>query len=185
MPDDADPGPEEYWQWEHWRLVINPMAGFKLKDWRELAAGSILEEDDNLLFWPVLENLLADTGAEADRAARIGDFAVRRRDGYSFTCEIDGDVECGKDEAGEAIREDWQLLDEFPFVSAEVGVPLNAADAVATARAIAAREIGLTEAVRTTLRPYNPEAWTPKYESKGRHTVTLETPWRAGGGGAT
>ena len=184
VPDDADPGPAEFWQHEYWRVAVHPMSGLQVGDWRELAAGSLLEEHDNRLFWPSFDNLLASPGEKSERAARMGDFVVLRRVRYGFICQVDGDVECGeeKDVASEPVREHWALLDEFPLVSVEVGVPLNAADPVAAARAIAAREIGLTESVRATLRLYDPKGWVARFEGQGKHTVTLETPWRAGGG---
>ena len=71
-----------------------------------------------------------------------------------------------------------RMVEEIPFATARVAVPLNAGDPLATARAIAAREIGLTQFARSSVDLYDPgrKVWNPT--RAGKHMVLLETPWR-------
>jgi hypothetical protein len=181
VPGDEDPGPPLEAPWEYWRLMINPM-NFVLSDWRELADPALWDwEKDAEPFYPMcvtIENLLPDgmRGA-AERTVRPGHFRVIRREGFLFTCEFDGEIVAKE---GEEVAGEFRLLDEFPFFEAAVHVPINAADPIVAARAMAAREIALTESARTFLKRFDPERGRlPRILGPGRHSVTIETAWRA------
>jgi len=182
VPSDGDPGAGPTAEREYWQLRIHPM-NFQTADWRQLVDYAV-NEDNRLDFYPCsahIENLLSFHRATKNvRSVFVGDFRILRREGYLFTCEFDGEIRAGStdDPEAEEVAGEFRLLDEIPFATASVQVPINAADPVATARAIAARELVLTETARTHLRPYDAARVIP-WRSLGtdKHSVMLETPW--------
>ena len=181
VPADEDFGTWAMTPWEHWCFALHPLGFRILKDWRDLARGSYFEgeEGETGAGWPSIENLIATTRGGGQRMeVQFTDFSIIRREGYLFTIEADGDVAPAKDSKEGAPTGDFRLRMEIPFASATVEVPLNAGDPLSTARAICAREIQLTEFARTDVRLFDPERKVWKPERSGKHTVTLETPWR-------
>ena len=174
VPADEDTGGELEAGWEYWRLHVNPFSRFRVEDWRELARGSFCE-DEEIFFFVDLENLM-ERGLRTveERGVRIGDFRITRREGYLFTCEMEGTVAGETDGAAE---EEFRMEAEIPFATVWVQVPLNAGDPVAAARAIAARELKLGSVARHALRRYDPERAGGYPRTNGKHSVTLETPW--------
>lgn len=181
VPADEDAGPALDGSWEYWRLSVNPMGFYRTTDWRDLAQFVFAEDSvaDQVTFNGNIENLIhLGVGSNELRDVFTGDFRFIRREGYLFTCEFDGEISAGKDDDAESVTGEFRMMVEIPFVEATVAVPLNAGDVLATAKGIAAREIGLHEMARTLVRPYDPKAWVPRSASRGTHHVTLETPWR-------
>jgi hypothetical protein len=177
VPSAEDHG-RENGDWEYLRLTIHPF-GFKVSDWRELAKfGVDLQEDgvpDPVLFHTNMENLLAHHGErrrEKCHAVGPGMFKARASGGYLFTCEFDGAFE---DDEGE---KEFTLLDEIPFGSVTVHPAINVKDPVAAGRAIAAREIKLTEFEGSHVTPPD---WRRGEKADAPldsyHHVTLRTPW--------
>lgn len=130
-----------------------------------------------------LENLLAERqGGPSGNVRTVypGEFSILRREGYLFHCEFAGEIDPeGEERNDDTEREELTLRDAIPFASVTVRVPINSSDPVAAARALAARELHLTETRRACLRPYDPKT---KFHSRtlgtDRHSVLLETPWR-------
>ena len=181
VPADVDPGPRPEAGREYWRLAINPM-NLAVADWRQLAEYNA-REDGGEGFHPFsasLENLLHEWNDDKGvRTIFPGEFRVLRRDGYLFACEFDGEIKAAVSDA-EAIVGEFGLLEEVPFATVTVRVPINAADPVASARAIAAREIGLTSIGRTHVQPYDPARKRhSRFLGTDKHSVLLETPWRS------
>jgi hypothetical protein len=107
-----------------------------------------------------------------------------RRDGYLFTCEFDGEITPTKEDMEKdpgAVPVEFRMMEEIPFATVTVAVPLNAADPLSAARGIAEREIGLKEVARSRVSLFDPTRKVWKPEKSGKHTVTLETPWRVAG----
>ncbi|MEO6787222.1 MAG: hypothetical protein ABI318_13910 [Chthoniobacteraceae bacterium] len=182
VPADEDYGSGADAHWEYWRFFVNPLGSFTTRDWRELVRDTFLENEagHRELCLASLENLINPyyTGKQ-EMEVLLGELRVIRRDGYLFTVEADGEVERGKDHDERVPYGDFRLRAEIPFASVTVEVPLNAGDPLAAAKAIAAREIQLTEFGRTDVLLYDPairRTWRP--ERSGKHTVTLEVPWR-------
>ncbi len=181
VPDDGDCGPELHGQWEYWWLAVNPMAFFQVTDWRDLARGSFFEDGDAdpFMFNANIENLITlGAGRAPVRSLILDEFRVTQQDGYFFTCEMAGEIEPARDGEEKMVSGEFQWREEIPFATATVEVPLNAGDPLATGRAIAAREIGLTEVARTSVTLFDSTRKVWKPERAGKHTVTLETPWR-------
>ena len=182
VPGDEDCGPElDQPPWEYWQLTINPMAFFRIADWRELARGSFMEGEgaDRFLFMPNVENLIGPGGGRNPvRDVSFDDFRIVIRDGWLFTCELEGEIAAAKEDEAATVAGAFRLVEEIPFATARVAVPLNAGDPLATARAIAAREIGLMQIARSSVDLYDPgrKVWNPT--RSGKHMVLLETPWR-------
>lgn len=188
------PGAEEGgltgpWQWRYWQVRLDLGIALQTTDWRTLAEGLAADEDD-LGPPPIcctIENLLASRTAQARvRNLAVGTLRFVRRDGWLLTCEADGEVLDGENASEPAAEETdaappgpFTLLEAVPFATATVHVPLNVADPEAAARRIAAREIGLKETARAYVRRFQEGAYSPRFASRGKHTVTLETPWRA------
>lgn len=177
VPDDDDAGPGPGEAWEYWRMGIQPLGFYTTTDWRELVG---LSRDDERLD-PLLgsaENLLARWhGREDVRGIHTGEFRVLRREGFLFTCEWDGEfgaqtVREGEEPGAGALE--FTLRDELPLREVRVEVPVNAADPLSAAKAIAARELGLTQWGRSHVELYDParKVWKPQYS--GKHTVLLE-----------
>jgi hypothetical protein len=143
VPSDDDPGRDDG-HWEHLRLTIQPFI-FQVRDWRDLTGfrhkGSDPDNLDPILNNTVTENLLAREFQTHEEVydVRPDSLTVKRLNGYLFSVELTGGFLRGDRE------DELHMLDEIPFAEVMVRVPLNAADPVATARAIMAREIGLTE----------------------------------------
>ncbi len=185
VPDEEDVALKIFADREHWEFTVMPVDFLITTDWRNLAQGDYLDKEERFppFFMPSFENLIPHRYSKNKvQSAVLDEFKVSKRDGCFFTCEIKGEVMAlsGEVEAGmQGTQGDFQLLEEIPLLGVSVSVPLNAADPVATARGIAAREIGLREVARTEVDLYepnpNPQAWRAR---DGVHTVRLETPWR-------
>lgn len=149
-----------------------------MSDWRELSKlGEESQEEgaaDRYLFHTNLENLLARAHHHKEElhAVTPGVFRLRAAGGYFFTCEFDGMF---KDEEGE---KQFTLLDEVAFGEVLVHPPINVKDAVAAGRAIAARELKLTEFAGSRVTPPD---WQRQNQADAPldnyHYVTLRTPW--------
>lgn len=180
IPSDTDPGPPPEAPWEYLRLSIQPL-WLNLKDWRDLTTYN--PTDYNVGgFYPAsvtLENLLISSHLQgSNRPIDPGEFLIIQRNGYLFTCEFEGEIDL---ETPEGTKEEHlQLRDEIPFATITVRVPINSADPVTAARAIAARELTFAEIARTHLTPYD-SATAIRSRTLGRdkHNVLLETPWRS------
>lgn len=190
VPAAGDPGPPAGALWEYQRILINPL-WLSISHWHDLTTYHPVDHGVNG-FYPFaasLENLLQSRAShdEDNRIIYPDEFRVLRREGYLFHCEFEGAVNSQKEEpsgeqdekSAEPAAAEFQLRDEIPFTDVTVRVPINSTDPLAAARAIAARELGLTSIGRSHLRPYNP---TPRrhFRTLGtdKHTVLLETPWR-------
>ncbi|HEY3663365.1 MAG TPA: hypothetical protein VGL24_09465, partial [Chthoniobacterales bacterium] len=148
VPADDDRGPGPVDTWEYWRLMISPML-FQTNDWRLLTEYAISEPADFPFPAGSAENLLGGGGSRADALMlRPGELRVLRRDGFLFTCEFEGEIDLPAGHEGGEEPVEFRLLDEIPFAGVSVHVPVNSADPVKAARALAAREIGLGETAR-------------------------------------
>ena len=178
VPSAEDPGGGDGDDWEYLRLTIHPF-GFRIPDWRELTKLRVecLEDPpaDFILLHVNLENLLAGYPHHRDSAQTVapGDLKLRRSGGYHFIWEFDGEY---KTEDG---VQELTVLDELPFGQATVYPSVNVKDPVVAGRAIAAREIKLTEMAGSHV--LGPD-WRREKETAAPldsyHHVTLRTPWR-------
>ena len=178
VPSDQDPGRPDA-TWEYLRLSMHPH-DYCLADWRDLTgfrSRSFNEELNPLLNWTSLENLLSKSWFHKEELDNPcpENLTIRWNEGYLFTCELDGFLRRSDD----AEEEDFHLLDQIPFAEATVEVPINAADPVATARAILAREIKLSECASSRITPHD---WRrekdPNAQLSPSHHVSILTPWR-------
>src|SRR5207302_5253565 len=166
VPADSDTGACPGVELEYWQLAINPMQ-LVIGDWRQLT--DIKQSDDlDSSFYPFggnFENLLTyrRNGIKGVHTVFIEEFRVLRREGYLFNCEFTGEIEAAAEDETEALAGEFRMLDEIPFASVTVRVPINATDPLASARAIAAREIGLAGVALADVRPYDP---TRKFHSR-------------------
>jgi hypothetical protein len=185
VPADEDEGTAPWSGHELWRLHVAPILGISLKDWREWEQVVLgYESDQGFLLNANLENLCAQ-GAERGklREACVEECRIIGRDGYGFVMEAEGEVFAPEGQTVEdGVTGDFRLRMEIPFASVNVSVPVNAADPLSAARAIAEREIGLKGVARSLVTRFDPErAKGPFAGHFNKHSVWLETPWRKNG----
>jgi hypothetical protein len=142
------------------------------------------ESDQGFLLNANLENL-CDQGAERGklREACVEECRIIGRDGYGFVMEAEGEVFAPEGQTVEdGVTGDFRLRMEIPFASVNVSVPVNAADPLSAARAIAEREIGLKGVARSLVHRFDPERAKGLFAGHfNKHSVWLETPWRKNG----
>jgi hypothetical protein len=102
-----------------------------------------------------------------------GRLDVTRLNDYLFHCTFDSFVR----RDGKEI--DLEFEDDIPFAEVSLEVPINAADPVKTALALASRAVGLTEISGGHVVRHD---WRLKENKQGPvldcHNVHLQTPWR-------
>lgn len=183
VPAEDDPGEDwagdAYGAWEYWRLCVNLIMGFSVSHWHDLERASFMEDADGteILCFPTWQNLI-HLGASENQAQEValGELRSIKREGLLFTVELDGEILAKK---GETVHGDFSTMIELPLATARIAVPLNATDPLATAKAIAKRELGLTSFSRHRLRLHDPERpLSLKPHRNSKHWVTLETAWR-------
>jgi hypothetical protein len=176
VPDDDGPAPWE--EWEYLRLCINPLGFLELKDWQDLQHTSLLDDDgcSTAMITAGIENILHLGGPHHPfLGLELDEFRILKRNGHLFTIEMDGAVHppSGDKEPGMPTG-DFRLLDEVPFASVSVAVPLNAADPLAAAKGIAQRELGVKGFARTKVKLYDPNRPEGRRRPAVHHNVTLE-----------
>ena len=184
VPAANDPGPPADVLWEYQRVLINPL-WLTISHWHDLTTYHPVDHEVNG-FYPMaanLENLLQGRASrdEGNRIIYPDEFRVVRREGYLFHCEFDGAIDPQKQESSaekdeneaEPEADEFQLRDEIPFTDVTVRVPINSTDPLATARAIAARELGLTSIGRNHIHPYDP---TPRRHFRSLGTDNQQRP---------
>ena len=144
-----------------------------MKDWRQLSGLGLDTEDDEWIGHVYLENLLVGDYRDEGWTIRPGWLEVERVRDYLFHCEFDGSVE-----RADGKEEDVEFKDDVPFQEVITYVPINAADPVAAAQAMARRLVGLTEFAGSRVTPYDakrPSSLISQINT--HHCVTLRTPW--------
>jgi hypothetical protein len=175
VPAERGPGRDDG-EWEYLRLTIHPF-DFAVSDWRELGNFGLEtqgeEGADPILFHTTIENLLAEESEGACRRVDPGTFRARRGEGYLFHCEFKGVME------RDGAEEELSLRDEIAFTEVMLRVPINAADPVVAARAIAASEVGPKEIDGGHVLRHD---WRREKDDEApldnSHLVVLRTPWR-------
>ena len=169
VPCEFNSGPLVAGQWEYLRVFLQTHS-FAVKDWREF---STIEEDDLPPMGATLENLLANERVDKVWNIVIDRLEVKPVRDYLFHCKFEGVLEYDGNE------ENLELADDIPFTDVSLRVPINAADSVAAAQAMAARAIGPVEVSGSRVTPHD---WRIREKAAGPlengHSVTLETPWR-------
>lgn len=179
VPEDDDTTHPPWRGPEMWRLGMMHL-GIKVSHWHELERFEMTEDDFCIVGLGSSVQNIANYGGRENPALSfaIDTFRFTGRTGYSLILEMAGEV-LPEDKPGkEDLCGDFHLRVEIPFHEVHVAVPLNAADALATAASIARREIGLSGHARHHVRLFDPcvPVWKPVENS--HHTVLLETPWR-------
>jgi hypothetical protein len=171
IPTDRNT-PRDDDEWEYLRLTIFSEK-YHLDNWRNLTGLGLDNDDDTWFGSADLENLLEDRFVRKSLTIVPGRLDVTMAGDYLFHCTFDGILRRGDAE------EDLEFEDDIPFAEVSLRVPINAADPVATARALAARAVGLTEISASRVTPYD---WRLKEKRQGPledcHRVYLRTPWR-------
>jgi hypothetical protein len=170
VPMDGSP-PREDGELEHLELVIQS-ENYHLQNWRKLT-GLELDNDEDTWFGSAwMENLLVGHFDHEHHDIIPGRLDVSPLNDYLFRCKFDGMLKNGD------TAEDLEFEDDIPFAELSVSVPLNATDPVATASAIAAHSIGLTEIFGNRVVRHD---WrlkkNPKAHVENVHRVFLQTPW--------
>ena len=169
--DDYTPPTSETDEYlELWMRAEN----YHVQDWRELS-GFGLGEENNL--WPVLSSLsnrLEHDSQKSDLPVTVHDLMLKRVEDFIFRCELHGARDLADD-----TELDLTLFDLLIFKEVVAYVPLNAADPVAAAKAMAAKYIKLTEFAGHQVTPYDPKRHTSLISHiNSHHIVTLQTAWR-------
>jgi hypothetical protein len=181
VPADDDPGPPPWCGNEFWRFSLGRIIHLTVHDWRELEGKSLIDDEDGFTrpLFPDFTNLCGWGDAKKPRAVLLGECRILKRDGYLFTVEIDGEIETKDEAPADGVTGYFRTIMEIPFAAAEVSVPVNSNDPLASARGIAAREISLKDIARSHVTPFDPErAAGFKGHHFNKHDVDLETPWR-------
>lgn len=194
VPADDDAG-TKYDLPECWRLSINPLS-LKIADWREDLGSLRVGLDSGNEFFLAMASFtnIVDRSYSTPASFDLepGSLRVVRRNGLFFTMELDGEIVAAKSDEGDEqknadaaemnVAGEFRLLDEAPLTGVDVHVPVNAKDAVAYARKIAARELKLDAfSDKARVSPYNPDSTWPRRIGRGTHTVHLATHWRGAG----
>ena len=147
---------------------------YQVADWRALSGLGLDTEETTWLGWCSLSNLLVGRYDKESWSLTDGWLEVERLRDYLFHCEYTGARKLA-DGSFEAV----ELKDDLPFKEIVAYVPINAADPVAAAKAMAKRTIGLNAFAETRLLPYNPQQKTYfSIHVNSHNRVTLQTPWR-------
>jgi hypothetical protein len=179
VPEDND-GAHPPWRGpEMWRLGMMHL-GAQVSHWHELERFEMAEDDLGILAMSgSVQNIARYSGPENPALSfALDTFRFTGRTGYSLILEMAGEVLPQKEPGEEELCGDFSLRVEIPFHEAEVAVPLNATDALATATSIARREIGLSAHARHDVSLFDPTVPVWKPVENSHHTVLLETPWR-------
>ncbi len=172
VPADTNPEPRPAWQLEYLELCFQPF-GFHTADWRELDNFGPTEPLDPVLFNITLGNLLDGGYSCPRRSVFPEECSVKYLGGYLFRVRFAGAV------IGDGEDVDLELEEEAAFVQFTTDAPVNAADPVAVAQAIAKREIKLTGFTGNHITRND---WRREQKAAGpiefAHRVTLLTPWR-------
>jgi hypothetical protein len=159
-------------KWEYLRLTLHSEK-YHLDNWRNLTGLGLDNDDDDWFGSADLENLLAGRFEHEEDLVIPGRLDVTMAGDYLFHCVFDGIL---RRDDGE---EDLKFEDDLPFAEVSVGVPINAADPVATALALAKRAVGLTEISGSHITRHD---WRVTEKRPGPleecHRVYLRTPWR-------
>lgn len=172
VPAETNPQPRPLWECEYLELCFQPFR-YQTADWRKLSGFGPGPDLDPVLFNITLGNLLAGGYSCSRQSAFPDDITITHLGGYNFRCQFSGRV-CWDD------REyDLEVDDEISFTEASVDVPVNARDPLAAARAIAQRDIQLTDCAghHLTLKDCREQKMFFHSLNQG-HSVTLLTPWR-------
>ena len=172
VPTDGN-APRDDSKWEYLRLAIFSEK-YHLDNWRNLTGLGLDNDDEDIWFGSAsLENLLAGRYEDEIFTIMPGRLEVTMAGDYLFHCVFDGILRHGD------VEEDLEFEDDIPFAEVSIGVPINAADPVATALALAGRAVGLTEICGSHMTRHD---WRLKEKKPGpledHHQVYLQTPWR-------
>ena len=145
VPADGS-APRDDNKWEYLRLTIHSEK-YHLDNWRNLTGLGLDNDDDDWFGSAGLENLLAGRFKHEEDVVIPGRLDLTMAGEYLFHCTFDGTLR--RDGAEE---EDLEFEDDIPFAGVSVGVPINSADPVATALALA----GGRGAGRNFRQPHDP-----------------------------
>lgn len=158
---------------EYLRVVFQSEE-YAVNNWRKLSGLDLDKADDHWFGWAWVENRLVGLTEKENWSIIPGWMEVEPVRDYLFHCEFSGFRKL-KD----GTEEEMEFKDDLPFKEATAFVPINAADPEATARAMAARTVGLTEFAGSKTQHYDPERQSYlNIRINTHHIVTLQTPWR-------
>lgn len=172
IPGDHNPVEPVYREREYLELSVQPLR-YEIPNWRALTSFGRGRDKYGWESFNALGNLL-DGGYSCKRLdVRLFELTVKPAGEYLFACHLEGVL------VQDGVETDMELDDTFAFENVNVPVPVNAADTLATARRIAARELKLTEVAGSHMTRND---WRRKENVPGpveaSHSVTLLTPWR-------
>jgi hypothetical protein len=172
-PEGDDYTPPNPWTDEYLELWMRAEK-YDVPDWRELT-GFGLGEQNNL--WPVLSSLsnrLEHDFQKSDLPISVHDLKLERVEDFIFRCELHGTRDLPDD-----AELDLTFFELLIFKEVVAYVPLNSADSVAVAKAMAAKYIKLTEFASHRVTPYDPKRGSSlNTHINTHHMVTLQTAWR-------
>jgi hypothetical protein len=154
--------------------VVLQSEEYAVKDWRKLSGLGLDQEGDHWFGHAWIENLLVGHYDKEQWSLVPGWLDVELKHDYLFHCEFDGSRKLA-----DGTEEDMEFKDDLPFKEVTAYAPINTADPVAAARAMAARTVGLTEFAESRVQPYDPQRKSHlSIRVNTHHIVTLQTPWR-------
>ena len=131
VPGDTQYTPRADGELEYLNLSIRSEF-YAVKDWRKLSGLGLDTESNEWIGQACLNNLLFNKYKEECLTLRPGWLEVEHLRDFLFHCEFDGEVV----RADETVEE-VEFKDDIPFGELVVYVPINAADPVAKAKALA------------------------------------------------
>lgn len=173
VPDGVDYTPPTPWTDEHLELLMRADF-YQVKDWRKLSGFGFEDENTDALVLPALTNRLAERSESKELPFSLMDMSLKYEDDFVFHCELDGvhPLPDGKEV-------ELKLQEMLSFKEVVAYVPINSADPVAAAKAMATKFLNLKEFGGHRVTPYDPNRPTRvSTHRNSHHIVTLETAWR-------
>jgi hypothetical protein len=143
-------------------------------DWNQLTGLGVADETKPGFTLASLSNLLNEDRHEREFDISVDELTLEQNEGFIFSVEIDG-----THTRPDGTEEELHVLEIVTFKKVVAYVPLNAADPVATAKAMAKQQINLTEFASHRIIPYDPQRASSLISHiNSHHKVILETAWR-------
>jgi hypothetical protein len=172
-PGEVDYSPPTPWTDEYLELFLRPEF-YQVQDWRKLSGFNLGHEEDDGLVLATLTNRLAEGSDPRELAMTVDDLKLEFDDDFVFRFHLDG-----VHKLPDGTEQELKVREMLSFKEVVAYVPINSADPVTTAKAMAAKSINLMEFSEHRVTPYDPSRPTRlKSKINSHHIVTLQTAWR-------
>lgn len=172
-PDGVDYAPPSPGTDEYLELFLRPEF-YQVQDWRKVVDFDYEAEDSDPLMFTSLTNRLAEGSEPKELPITVDDLTLKHVGDFVFEWKLDG-----VRELPDGTEQKLKVREMLSFKEVVAYVPLNAADPVAAAKAMAAKAIQLKEFGGHRVTPYDPNRPTRlKSLINSHHVVTLQTDWR-------